>query len=189
MDIRVSGHQIDTGEALQSYVSERLEGMVEKHFNRALSSNVTFGKGAHGSFTSDIVTHVNKGLILKSHGEAQDIRQSFDQAATKIEKQLRRYKRRVQDRHQQADQAVAEEEAAYTIFAAPEPESENEAEHDAPPVIAETTSDIPEASVADAVMMLDLRDTGALFFKNAGTGRHNMVYRRRDGSIGWVEPR
>ncbi|GMM91849.1 ribosome hibernation-promoting factor, HPF/YfiA family [Qipengyuania sp. MTN3-11] len=189
MDIRVSGHQIDTGEALQTYVSDRLEGMVEKHFNRALSSNVTFGKGAHGAFTSDIVTHVSKGLILKSHGEAQDIHQSFDQAATKIEKQLRRYKRRVQDRHVQADHAAAEEEAAYTIFAAPEPETDDEAEQDAPPIIAETTSDIPEASVADAVMMLDLRDTGALFFKNAATGRHNMVYRRRDGSIGWVEPR
>lgn len=189
MDIRVSGHQIDTGEALRSYVSERLEGMVSKHFSRALSSNVTFGKGAHGSFTSDIVTHVNKGLILKSHGEAQDIHQSFDQAATKIEKQLRRYKRRVQDRHAQASHAEAEEEAAYTIFAAPEPDREDEIEQDAPPIIAETTADIPEASVADAVMMLDLRDTGALFFKNAASGRHNMVYRRRDGSIGWVEPR
>ena len=190
MDIRVSGHQIDTGEALQTYVSDRLEGIVDKHFNRALSSNVTFGKGAHGAFTSDIVTHVNKGLILKSHGEAQDIHQCFDQAATKLEKQLRRYKRRVQDRHEQAAHAAAEEEAAYTIFAAPEPDAqEDEVGEDAPPIIAETTSDIPEASVADAVMMLDLRDTGALFFKNAGTGRHNMVYRRRDGSIGWVEPR
>ena len=123
------------------------------------------------------------------HGEAQDVHQSFDQAAAKIEKQLRRYKRRVKDRHDQTAHALAEEEAAYTIFAAPEPDNEDEIEQDAPPVIAETTSDIPEASVADAVMMLDLRDTGALFFKNAASGRHNMVYRRRDGSIGWVEPR
>lgn len=190
MDIRVSGHQIDTGEALQTYVAERLNIMVEKYFNRALSSHVTFGKGAHGAFTSDIVTHVNKGLILKSHGDAQDVHLSFDQAAEKLDKQLRRYKRRVQDHHQQAAHSIAEEEAAYTVFAAPDGAgNEEDFSADAPPVVAETTADIPEASVADAVMMLDLRDTGALLFKNAKTGTHNMVYRRRDGSIGWVEPR
>ena len=191
MDIRVSGHQIDTGEALQTYVADRLNAMVDKYFSRALSSQVTFGKGAHGAFTSDIVTHVNKGLILKSHGNAQDVHVSFDQAAEKLDKQLRRYKRRIHDRHTQAAHSLAEEEAAYTVFAAPDEaiDDEDEATENAPPVIAETTADIPEASVADAVMMLDLRDTGALLFKNAGTGTHNMVYRRRDGSIGWVEPR
>ena len=192
MDIRVSGHQIDTGEALQTYVADRLNAMVEKYFSRALSSQVTFGKGAHGAFTSDIVTHVNRGLILKSHGDAQDPHLSFDQAAEKLDKQLRRYKRRVQDRHEQAAHSLAEEEAAYRVFAAPNgaaDEQDDDDGVDAPPIIAETTADIPEASVADAVMMLDLRDTGALLFKNAGTGAHNMVYRRRDGSIGWVEPR
>lgn len=191
MDIRVSGHQIDTGEALQTYVADRLNVMVEKYFSRALSSQVTVGKGAHGAFTSDIVTHVSKGLILKSHGDAQDVHLAFDQAAEKLDKQLRRYKRRVQDRHQQVAHSQAEEEAAYTVFAAPvgAMDDEDETTADAPPVIAETTADIPEASVADAVMMLDLRDTAALLFKNAGTGVHNMVYRRRDGSIGWVEPR
>lgn len=192
MDIRVSGHQIETGEALQSYVADRLNTMVEKYFSRALSSQVTFGKGAHGAFTSDIVTHVNRGLILKSHGDAQDPHLSFDQAAEKLDKQLRRYKRRVQDRHKQTAHSLAEDEAAYRVFAAPDGLGDDEggdAGVDAPAIIAETTADIPEASVADAVMMLDLRDTGALLFKNAGTGAHNMVYRRRDGSIGWVEPR
>ena len=191
MDIRVSGHQIDTGEALQSYVADRLNAMVEKYFSRALSSHITFGKGAHGAFTSDIVTHVNKGLILKSHGDAQDVHLSFDQAAEKLDKQLRRYKRRVQDRHQQSVHSLLEDEAAYTVFAAPNETADDTDDFptEAPPVVAETTADIPEASVADAVMMLDLRDTGALLFKNAKTGTHNMVYRRRDGSIGWVEPR
>ncbi|MEO1969058.1 MAG: ribosome-associated translation inhibitor RaiA [Sphingomonadaceae bacterium] len=189
MDIRVSGHQIDTGEALQAYVSDRLNAMVEKYFNKALTSHVTFGKGPHGSFTSDIVTHVNRGLILKSHGDAQDVHLCFDQAAEKLDKQLRRYKRRIQDRHEQSAYSAEEEEAAYRIFAALPADGENDESIEAPPVIAETTADVPEASVADAVMMLDLRDTGALLFKNAGTGRHNMVYRRRDGSIGWVEPR
>ncbi|MBD3729848.1 MAG: ribosome-associated translation inhibitor RaiA [Sphingomonadales bacterium] len=192
MDIRVSGHQIETGNALQEHVGDRLNAIVEKYFSRALSSAVTFGKAPAGAFSCDIVTHVMQGLILKSHAEAQDAHQAFDQAAEKIDKQLRRYKRRIKDRHEQAAHALKEEEAAYTIFAAlPEPQADDveEVEYDAPPIIAETTADIPEASVADAVMMLDLRHTGALFFKNAGTGRHNMVYRRRDGTIGWVEPR
>ena len=187
MDIRISGHQVETGAALQEHASDRLEGIVEKHFDRAISSHVTFGKGGAGAFKCDIVTHVMQGLILKAQGSAHDAHVALDNAATKIEKQLRRYKRRIQDRHQQTDFARAEEEAAYTIFALEE--AEEELTSDAPPVIAETSVDIPTCSTADAVMMLDLRDTPVLFFKNAGTERHNMVYRRSDGSIGWVEPR
>lgn len=194
MDIRVSGHQIETGAALQEHVADRLGGIVDKYFDRAISSHVTFGKAPAGMFACDIVTHVMQGLILKAHAEAQDAHLALDGAATKIDKQLRRYKRRINDRHEQAAHAQREEDAAYrveeagyTIFASDE--AAEELSSDAPPVIAETMVDIPEASVADAVMMLDLRDTPALFFKNAGTGRHNMVYRRSDGSIGWVEPR
>lgn len=186
MDIRVSGHQLATGSALQEHAADRLTGISEKYFSRALSSAVTFGKAPANAFACDIVLHVNQGLILKSHGSAQDAHQAFEQAADKVEKQLRRYKRRLKDRHEQADHAMREEEAAYTVFDAGDPESEEAP--DAPPVIAETRTDIPEVSVADAVMLLDLRHTNALFFKNAGTGRHNMVYRRGDGSIGWVEP-
>ncbi|HYD24589.1 MAG TPA: ribosome-associated translation inhibitor RaiA [Croceibacterium sp.] len=186
MDIRVSGHQIDTGSALQEHSAERLNGIIDKYFTRALSSQVTFNKAPANAFGCDIVLHVNQGLILKSHGQAQDAHQAFDEAAAKVEKQLRRYKRRLTDRHEQADHAAREEEAAYTVFAAGEPEQEVLV--DAPPVIAETRIDVPEVSVSDAVMLLDLRHTNALFFKNAGTGRHNMVYRRDDGSIGWVEP-
>lgn len=189
MDIRVSGHQVETGTALQDHATDRLTAIVDKYFSRAISSHVTFGKAPAGAFSCDIVTHVMHGLILKAHGTAHDAHQALDQAAEKIDKQLRRYKRRLKDRHEQADYAAREEEAAYTIFAAPAAEAEEVEDADAPPIIAETTADVPEISVADAVMMLDLRDTNAMFFKNAGTGRHNMVYRRRDGSIGWVEPR
>lgn len=186
MDIRISGHQVETGAALQEHASDRLGAIVEKYFDRALSSHVTFGKGPGGSISCDIVTHVMQGLILKAQSSAHDAHHALDEAAAKIEKQLRRYKRRLTDRHERALHARAEEEAVYTIFAAEEPEEEVVA--DAPPVIAETSIDVPESSVADAVMLLDLRDTPALLFKNAGTGRHNMVYRRADGSIGWVEP-
>lgn len=195
MDIRVSGHQVETGAALQEHAADRLGGIVDKYFERALSGHVTFGKGGSSAFRCDIVTHVTQGTILKAEGEAHDAHLALDNAAAKIEKQLRRYKRRLKDRHERALQSRAEEEAAYTILDvdgfAPEDADETK-EHsmaDAPPVIAETSVDIPTGTVADADMMLDLRDTNALFFKNAGTGRHNMVYRRSDGSIGWVEPR
>ncbi len=185
MDIRVSGHQMETGEALQAHANERLGAIVDKYFSRALSSAVTFGKAPANAFRCDIVTHVTHGLILKGAGIAQDAHIALDQAAEKIDKQLRRYKRRLRDRHEQSSHALRQEEAAYVVFA---DEAEAEEPADAPVVIAETRVDVPEATVSDAVMMLDLRNTNALLFKNAGTGKHNMVYRRGDGSIGWVEP-
>ena len=187
MDIRVSGHQIETGSALQAHAQERLGAIVEKYFSQALSSTVTFGKAPAGAFRCDIITHVMHGLILKGAAIAHDAHVALDQAAEKIDKQLRRYKRRLRDRHEQSAHAVRSEQAAYTVFVEPDVE-QDEVNADAPLVIAETKVDVPESTVSDAVMMLDLRNTNALLFKNAGTGRHNMVYRRGDGSIGWVEP-
>lgn len=187
MDIRVSGHQVETGAALQAHAEDRLGGVVGKYFSRALSSQVTIGKAPHGGFRCDIVCHVMHGLILKGSGIAQDAHIALDQASEKIDKQLRRYKRRLKDRHDGADFARREEDAAYVVFQHDEVSEEVPAE--APLVIAETKVDVPEATVSDAVMMLDLRNTNALLFKNAGTGVHNMVYRRGDGSIGWVEPK
>ncbi len=198
MDIRISGHQVDTGEALQEHVSSRLESIAEKYFSRTISAHTTFRRAPHGAFHCDIICHVMAGLILKGAGEAQDAHLCFDQAADRIEKQLRRYMRRLKDRHVQTAAAEAArnpesglngadfDNASYTVFAS-SPEEEEPA--DAPLIIAETKVDIPEASVSDAVMMLDLRNTNALLFINAGTAAYNMVYRRHDGSIGWVEPR
>ncbi|MFA7602239.1 MAG: ribosome-associated translation inhibitor RaiA [Novosphingobium sp.] len=187
MEIRVSGHQLNTGEALQLHASDRLRSVVDKYFSRALSSTVTFGRAPAGAFRCDIVTHVMQGLVLKGAGIAQDAHAALDQAIAKIDKQLRRYKRRLTGRHEQYAHAQRTEDAAYVIFEEPA-EDQEEVGTDAPVVIAETRVDVPEATVSDAVMMLDLRNTNALLFKNAGTGRHNMVYRRGDGSIGWVEP-
>ena len=186
MDIRVSGHQMDTGEALQNHATDRLSTIVGKYFDRAQSSHVTFGKAPSNFFRCDIITHVTHGLILKGAGIAADAHLALDQAAEKIDTQLRRYKRRLRDRHAQSAHAMRQEEAAYVVFE--EAPLEQEDPSDAPVVIAETRVDVPEATVSDAVMMLDLRNTNALLFKNAGTGKHNMVYRRGDGSIGWVEP-
>jgi ribosomal subunit interface protein len=186
MEIRVSGHQMETGSALQEHAAGRLSNIVEKYFTRAVSSQVTFGKAPANAFACDIVMHVNNGLVLKSRGQSHDAHQSLDQAADKIEKQLRRYKRRLKDRREQTTHAIQQEDSAYTVFGPADADAEEAPE--ALPVIAETRTDIPEVSVSDAVMLLDLRHTNALFFKNAGTGRHNMVYRRDDGTIGWVEP-
>ncbi|MDA7787603.1 ribosome-associated translation inhibitor RaiA [Sphingomonadaceae bacterium] len=191
MDIRISGHQVETGAALQDHATERLEQVVDKYFSRAISSHVTLSKAPAGAFGCDIVTHVMQGMIVKGHAEAHDAHQAVDHAVAKIDKQLRRYKSRLKDRHEQHQHSAREEEAAYTIFAsAPvvEVEEDETEAPDAPLIVAETKTDIPECSVADAVMMLDLRDTNAMLFKNGKTERHNMVYRRRDGSIGWVEP-
>ena len=189
MDIRVSGHQVATGDALTRHVQDRLQGIADKYFARAISAEVTFGKGPHDvGFTCDIVAHVMKGLVLKGRHDAHDAHPAFDAAAEKIEKQLRRYMRRLNDRHAgqaiELNEAGAYDNAGYTLFAET---SEDEA-GDAPLIVAETRVDVPDASVSDAVMMLDLRNTAALLFKNAGTGAYNMVYRRGDGTIGWVEP-
>lgn len=190
MDIRVSGHQVATGDALKSHVEERLQAIAAKYFSRALSAQVTFGKGPHDNrFTCDIVAHVMQGLILKGRSDGTDAHATFDGAANKIETQLRRYMRRLKDRHAGEVSAAAEEggydNAGYTVFQEAPEEVEAE-EH--PLIIAETRVDVPDASVSDAVMMLDLRNTTALLFKNSGSGAYNMVYRRGDGTIGWVEP-
>jgi ribosomal subunit interface protein len=186
MDIRVSGHQIDTGEALQQQVDERLHAIAEKYFSRAISAQVTFGKGPYDhSFTCDIVAHVPQGVVLKGSAGAALAPIAFELAADRIETQLRRYKRRLKDRHGQAAFADTAFDAGYTVFAPP-PEPEEPADN--PPVVAETRVDIPVATVSDAVMLLDLRNTNALMFRNSATDAFNMVYRRHDGTIGWVEP-
>ena len=190
MDIRVSGHQVETGEALKTLVTERLQGIADKYFSRAISSHATFGKGPHDNgFTCDIVMHVMQGLVLKATNSGMEANGAFDGAADRIDKQLRRYTRRLKDRQTGEIIALAEggayDNAGYTLFQEP---AEEEEPAEAPQIIAETRVDVPEATVSDAVMMLDLRHTNALLFKNTGTGAHNMVYRRGDGTIGWVEP-
>jgi ribosomal subunit interface protein len=189
VEVRVAGHQVDTGAALQNHVSDRLQALTERYFARATAANVTFGKGPHDNgFTCDIVAPVVNGVVLKASNRAVDAHLAFEGAADKIERQLKRYKSRLRDR--KGDSGASgpgyDASAGYTIFAPPA-EEEPAPEH--PPVIAETSVDIPQASVSDAVMMLDLRNTNALMFRNSASGAFNMVYRRDDGSIGWVEPK
>jgi len=188
MDIRVSGHQVDTGDALRVHVEDRLQAIADKYFSRSISAHVTFGHGPHGSFACDIVAHVMQGVILKGSGQGNEAHPAFDQAADRVETQLRRYMRRLKNRHSVTATPPGEIDAnaGYTVFQ--QTIDEEEPVVDNPPIIAETRVDVPDASVSDAVMMLDLRNTNALLFKNSGTGAFNMVYRRGDGTIGWVEP-
>lgn len=189
MDIRVSGHQVDVGEALRGRVEERLTGIADRYFSRVISAQVTFGKGPHDhGFTSEIVAYVPHGVVLKGTDRAPDATAAFDSSAEKIERQLRRYNARLKDRQGPSMAEVAEQIAADANYRVFDAGNEEEEPADNPLVIAETRVDIPDASVSDAVMLLDLRNTNALMFRNSATAKFNMVYRRGDGTIGWVEP-
>ena len=160
--------------------------ITKKYFSRAVGANVTFGRGAENGYSCDIVAPVMRGVVLKASHSAREPQMAFNGAADRIEKQLRRYMRRLKDHDVGEAAQVYVENAAYTIFSQPEANNEGDAAH--PTIVAETRVDIPEATVSDAVMLMDLRNTTALLFKNSGTGEFNMVYRREDGNIGWVEP-
>lgn len=184
MDVRVTGHQVDTGDSLREHAASRMESIADKYFSRAVAANVTFGRGPQNDFTCDIVAPVAQGIVLKARNRAPQARMAFEGAADKIEKQLRRYSKRLREhKGDGANQVVAN--AGYTIFQAP---AENEEPSASPPIVAETQVDIPDSSVSDAVMLMDLRNTSALMFRNSVSGEYNMIYRRDDGTIGWVEP-
>jgi ribosomal subunit interface protein len=184
VDVRVSGHQVETGEALQEHAISRMEEISEKYFSRAIAANVTFGRGPNNDFTCDIVAPVGQGVVLKASHKAAEALMAFNGAADRIEKQLRRYVKRLREHKVNGEAYV--ENAGYTVFAAAPAEEEEAPEN--PAIIAETRADIPDASVSDAVMLMDLRNTNALMFRNSASGAFNMIYRREDGNIGWVEP-
>ena len=183
MDVRVAGHQVDTGDALREHATRRIEEITEKYFSRAIAANVTFGRGPNNDFTCDIVAPVAQGMVLKASHRAHEAQMAFNGAADRIEKQLRRYVKRLRE-HKASDEPFVEN-AGYTVFSAPVEDEEPPA---SPAIIAETRADIPVASVSDAVMLMDLRNTNALMFRNSASGDLNMIYRREDGNIGWVEP-
>ena len=186
MDVRVAGHQVDTGESLREHAQRRVAEITEKYFSRSVGANVTFGRGPNNDYTCDIVAPVVQGVVLKASYSAREAQMAFNGAADRIEKQLRRYTNRLKEHKiDEAAQAFVEN-AAYTIFSGNR-EGEQQPT-DFPAIVAETRVDIPESSVSDAVMLMDLRNTTALMFKNSATGELNMIYRREDGNIGWVEP-
>ncbi len=186
MDVRVAGHQVEIGESLRDQAVGRMQSLAEKYFARAVAANVTVSPGPHNDFICDIVAPVAQGVVLKAHHRAPDAHIAFEGAGDKIEKQLSRYAKRLREhKGNGADPFV--EDASYTVFA-PSFDVEPDTVGSNPTIVAETKVDIPEASVSDAVMLLDLRNTNALMFKNSASGELNMIYRRDDGNIGWVEP-
>ena len=188
MDIRVSGRHVEVGDAFRVHACERLTAISNKYFSHAVASQVTLGHGAHNrGFHVDCAMHVRQGVLLKAEAEASDAHAALDAAADRIEKQLRRYKRRLKNHHAEATKDIAVASANAFVME-DQPEEDESAPGDHPVIIAETKVDIPEVSVADAVMLMDLAHLPAMMFRDAKTRHLAMVYRRADGHIGWVEP-
>jgi ribosomal subunit interface protein len=187
MEIRVSGHNVEIGDAFKMHATSRLQAIADKYFSRALSSQVTLGNGAHGhGFHVDCAMHVRRGVILKAEASAADAHAALDGAAERIDKQLRRYKRKLKNHHAEPKSELTVNDAsAYVVQAHPEHEEVPEENH--PVIIAESAATIPTVSVSDAVMLMDLAHAPALLFRNSRSGQLGMVYHRADGHIGWIE--
>lgn len=196
MEIKVSGRNINVGDALTTHVEERLDQIADKYFTRSIDAQTVFNKEGH-LYRADVSLHPNQGISLQSRGEAAEPYAAFEEAAERVEKQLRRYKRRLKNHH--AANRVLEEAMAREAVVAPEPDhgevnganghAADDAGHDDPPIIiAETKRGIPKVSVGDAVMLMDLGDVPTLMFRNAKSDQLEVVYRREDGNIGWISP-
>lgn len=191
MDIQVSGKNMDLGDALQTHVVEKLTDSVRKYFDRGAEASVTFSKLRH-LIDCEMTTHLASGVFLAAHGEGGDAYSAFEECLEKLEKRVRRYKRRLKNHHAGGKEPLPAENASYYLLQPfPEEEEEGEAVNGADPhpvVVAESQTTLREMTVGAAVMQLDLAEQPAIVFKNAAHGRINVVYRRRDGNIGWVDP-
>jgi ribosomal subunit interface protein len=193
MQITVSGKQVDLSDALRTRVSTQMDTIAGKYFDHALEALVTFSR-ARSFFTCDINVHAGRGLQLRGEGEAADANTAFDDAAEHIAKRLRRYRRRVNEHHRDLAQRARPEAARQYILQ----EEENGADHAVTDgrtldeayatVIAETQTEIVSLSVGEAVMRMDLADQPVMMFRNSASGVLNVVYRRGDGHIGWIDP-
>jgi ribosomal subunit interface protein len=191
MSFRISGKHIDIGEALRTRVSERVAEAMAKYFDGGYSGHATIGKDGFG-FRTECAVHLDSGVTLHVDGMAADAYASADQAALRIEKRLRRYKRRLKG-HTSArnnngsvgDDAV---DAQSYVIAAPDHDVEEEMIEFNPVIIAESTTTLKRLSVSEAVMELDMTGSPVVMFRHAVHGRINIVYRRVDGNVGWIDP-
>ncbi len=184
MGLRISGKNIDIGDSLRGRVEERIAQAIGKYVDGGFDANVTVEREGSG-FRSDAKVHLDTGIVLRGEGRGQDAYQSFDDAAEHIEKRLRRYKRKLKD-HKGGPRGETIAAAAYVI-AAPDEEAEV-AVDDKPVVIAEEATSLATMSVGHAVMAMDLADAPVMVFRHAVHGGINVVYRRSDGNIGWIDP-
>jgi len=187
MPFRISGKNMDIGEALRERISARVVEALNKHFQGAYSGHATVSRDGFG-FRTECAIHLASGITLEADALAADAYASADQAVSRIEKRLRRYQRRLKDRHSARADAAAAFEANSYVLTSPDAESEEEAAEFNPAVIAESTTTLGLMAVRDAVMELDLTGAPVLVFRNAAHGRINIVYRRQDSHIGWIDP-
>ncbi len=184
MKITLSGNQVDIGDRLRNHVEENVLNVVNKYFPAPVSCSVYFTKSAD-TFTAEVTVHPAKNIILKGTGSAGDPYSAFDDANQHIATRLRRHKTKLNDHKGKTGLAEIANEAVFSL----NEDAEEIDIDDAPLTIAELEANIPVCTVSEAVMYMDLNNENALMFKNSANGNFNMVYRRKDGNIGWVEPK
>lgn len=191
MQIKVTGKNLDVGDALRQHVETNIEGVVTKYFDHAIDANVTLSRQNH-FYRVDISAHIGRGIDIQSHAEGNDPYGALEGALEKLEKRLRRNKRRLRDHHKNRNDMPELAAGAYYVIAAETDEEpaddDNAPEGGHPVVVAEMTTQIATLSVSEAVMRLDLTDAPVLMFRNPVHEGVNVVYRRRDGNIGWIDP-
>lgn len=193
MQITVSGKQIDVGDALRVHVEDNLVAAVSKYFDRPVDANVVFSRRGH-EFTCDSSVHLPTGLTAQARAAASDIYAAFEQATDRIEKQLRRHKRRLKDHHKSRTGPIEMIEAASYVLRGYEESGEGEetgaatVDGEQPVIVAEMTMPIKTLTVGEAVMQMELAHASFLVFRNDASGRINIVYQRDDGNVGWVDP-
>ena len=185
MEISVKGKHVDVGEALRGHAESQLQSSVKKYFENALDSTVIFSKEGHG-FRADISVHAGRGMVMQGGADGNDAYGAFDGALGRISKQLRRYKRRISSHHQNGPSDDEIVMAQYSILAS---EGEDElSEAGEPAIVAEMPHNIATLTVSQAVMRMDLAEAPVMMFRNRAHGGLNVVYRRDDGNIGWIDP-
>jgi ribosomal subunit interface protein len=190
MQISVSGHHLDIGDALRAHIEDSLAATVEKYFGDAIEASVVMSRENH-QFRADVAVHVFRGLHVRGHDVADDAYAASDIAAAHLGKRLRRHTRRLRNHHESPRSADAVPAQQYVLagYDADVDEADDGATGaDNPVIIAEDTTHIEELTVSEAVMRLDIADLPALMFRNAGSGGLNVVYRRADGNVGWIDP-
>lgn len=187
MRYQISGQQIDIGEALQTHVRAEMDEAVNKYAGRPTDAQVIFSKSAH-EYVCETTVHLSTGLTVAAKARATEIYAAFDACNAKMEKQLRRNKRRLKDHHKERSQPVEFGGAASYILAASGEEDSGDTESLQPMIIAEMETKIPSLSVGEAVMQMELAGTQQLVFRNEKHSGVNVVYRREDGNIGWIDP-
>jgi ribosomal subunit interface protein len=187
MHIQITGKNLDVGEALRAHAAARIDSLSQRFFDGAVSGHVTIEK-IRMQFVTDCALNLATGLKLQAHGTAGDAHASFESAAAHLEKQLRRYKARLKDHHRARREPVRQETTTDIVFAAASDEEISSPAEDHPPIISETPHSLAELSVGEAVMQLDISTVPFVLFRNARNREINIVYRRPDGNIGWINP-